>query len=240
MDPEPAWGEDDRFSEWGDALGRRLFPLGELGHGRSFLAIDGGSGIHLVETWVAGFGAMPHALENLILGVAPRRIGGEHGQPDRTRGGVIRRAGRACEGALIPRGRTVRRFSVSIRFAPPSTTPATSSTTCRTPSTTPRTPLPRPHGPAPPPPPSATAAPPAPTVTDTARPHPIARTHLTTRTVPDRYPLVHSTDGFRFAAPHVTRAGHDGNRFAMVETQPLGLRWASGESLASARDPGAR
>lgn len=77
LNPELAWGEDDRFSEWSDSLGRRLFPLGELDDGRFFLGIDEGSEIWLVETWVASFGPMPHALENLILGVMPRRIDDE-------------------------------------------------------------------------------------------------------------------------------------------------------------------
>ncbi|MFI9175914.1 SUKH-3 domain-containing protein [Streptomyces lincolnensis] len=78
FDPERAWGEDDRFSEWSDALGRGLFPIGELDHGRFFLGIDEGSEICLVETWVASFGPMPQALENLILGVRPRRIDDDH------------------------------------------------------------------------------------------------------------------------------------------------------------------
>ncbi|MFB7336024.1 SUKH-3 domain-containing protein [Streptomyces adustus] len=82
LDPELAWGEDDRFSEWSDSLGRRLFPLGELDHGRFFLGIDEDSEIYLVEAWVASFGSMPHALENLVLGVMPRRIDDDHGQSD--------------------------------------------------------------------------------------------------------------------------------------------------------------
>ncbi|MET7356681.1 SUKH-3 domain-containing protein [Streptomyces mirabilis] len=85
LDPELVWGEDDRFSEWSDSLGRRLFPLGELGHGRFFLGIDEDREIYLVETWVASFGPMPHALENLILGVMPRRIDDEHRQSDQAR-----------------------------------------------------------------------------------------------------------------------------------------------------------
>ncbi|WP_063760012.1 SUKH-3 domain-containing protein [Streptomyces sclerotialus] len=85
LDPELARGEDDRFSEWSDALGRRLFPLGELDHGRCFLGIDEGSEIYLVEAWVASFGPMPHALENLISGVMPRRIDGELRQLDQVR-----------------------------------------------------------------------------------------------------------------------------------------------------------
>ncbi|MDR6981121.1 hypothetical protein J2X68_007863 [Streptomyces sp. 3330] len=80
LDPELAWGEDDRFSEWSDSLGIRLFPLGEFDHGRFFLGIDDDSEIYLVETWVANLGPMPHALEKLILGVMPRRI--DHDQSD--------------------------------------------------------------------------------------------------------------------------------------------------------------
>lgn len=85
LNPELAWGEDDRFSEWSESLGRRLFPLGELDGGRFFPGIDESSEICLVETWVAGFGPMPHALENLILGVMPRRIDDEHRQSDPAR-----------------------------------------------------------------------------------------------------------------------------------------------------------
>ncbi|MET8783940.1 SUKH-3 domain-containing protein [Streptomyces sp. NPDC004589] len=77
LDPELAWGEDDRFAEWGESIGHRLFPLGELDHGRFFLAIDEVGVIYLVETWVASFGPMPQAMENLVLGVAPRRIDGD-------------------------------------------------------------------------------------------------------------------------------------------------------------------
>jgi hypothetical protein len=52
----------------------------------------------------------------------------------------------------------------------------------------------------------------------------------------DRYFLDYSTDDFRFAAHYVACVGYNNDRFALVETQPLGLQWASGESLASARN----
>ncbi|MCC9307941.1 SUKH-3 domain-containing protein [Kitasatospora sp. RB6PN24] len=71
LEPTLCEGEEDRFSEWGESIGRALYPLGELDHGRFFLGIDEFSEIYLVETWVAGFGRMPDALENLILGVRP-------------------------------------------------------------------------------------------------------------------------------------------------------------------------
>ncbi|MFG3661563.1 BtrH N-terminal domain-containing protein [Streptomyces sp. NPDC047706] len=54
----------------------------------------------------------------------------------------------------------------------------------------------------------------------------------------DRYCLDYSTDDFRFAAHYVACVGYDDDdRFALVETRPLGLQWASGESLAIARNP---
>ena len=52
----------------------------------------------------------------------------------------------------------------------------------------------------------------------------------------DRYFLDYSTDDFRFAAHYVACVGYDDDRFALVETQPLGLQWASGESLETARN----
>jgi hypothetical protein len=78
IDPELAWAEEDLFAHWSDFLGRRLYPLGELDRGRFFLGIDEKSEIYLVATWIAGFGPMPHALENLVRGVKPRRIDDAH------------------------------------------------------------------------------------------------------------------------------------------------------------------
>ncbi|MFE6096576.1 BtrH N-terminal domain-containing protein [Streptomyces massasporeus] len=53
----------------------------------------------------------------------------------------------------------------------------------------------------------------------------------------DRYFIDYSTDDFRFAAHYVACVGHDDDdRFALVETQPLGLQWATGESLETARN----
>ncbi|MEV0241544.1 BtrH N-terminal domain-containing protein [Streptomyces sp. NPDC050674] len=54
----------------------------------------------------------------------------------------------------------------------------------------------------------------------------------------DRYCLDYCTDDFRFAAHYVACVGYDDHgRFALAETRPLGLQWASGESLAAARNP---
>ncbi|MBP0450991.1 SUKH-3 domain-containing protein [Kitasatospora sp. RG8] len=75
FDPEPVAGEEDRFADWSATVGKDLFPIGELDGGRFFLGIDENSEIYLIETWVATFGPAQEALERLILGIAPRRIG---------------------------------------------------------------------------------------------------------------------------------------------------------------------
>lgn len=52
----------------------------------------------------------------------------------------------------------------------------------------------------------------------------------------DRYFLDYSTDDFHFAAHYVACVGRDDDRFALVETRPLGLRWATGDNLETARN----
>ncbi|MFE9792778.1 SUKH-3 domain-containing protein [Streptomyces goshikiensis] len=74
LDPLLALGEDDRFGEWGEEIGRHLFPLGELGHGRFFLGLDEHGELYLVVNWLARFGRMPEAMENLVRGVMPVRM----------------------------------------------------------------------------------------------------------------------------------------------------------------------
>ncbi|MFF0298536.1 SUKH-3 domain-containing protein [Kitasatospora sp. NPDC004614] len=74
LDPELAVGEEDRYLELGEDVGRRIFPLGELDHGRFFLGIDETGEVYLVEGALASFGPMPQAMEHLILGVMPRWI----------------------------------------------------------------------------------------------------------------------------------------------------------------------
>jgi hypothetical protein len=55
-------------------IGRQLYPVGELDRGRFFLGIDARTEIYLVEAWVATYGPMPQALENLVLGVKATTI----------------------------------------------------------------------------------------------------------------------------------------------------------------------
>ncbi|MGW2564173.1 SUKH-3 domain-containing protein [Streptomyces sp. NPDC001514] len=80
LDPLLALGEDDRFGEWGEEIGRRLFPLGELDHGHAFLGLDEQGELYVVADWLARFGRMPEAMENLVVGVMPVRMA-DHAQP---------------------------------------------------------------------------------------------------------------------------------------------------------------
>ncbi|MFF9065102.1 SUKH-3 domain-containing protein [Streptomyces sp. NPDC014891] len=72
LDPLLAQGEADRFYEWGEEIGHRLFPVGELA-GR-FLGLDEDGELYVVDGWLARFGRMPKAMENLVLGVMPVRM----------------------------------------------------------------------------------------------------------------------------------------------------------------------
>jgi hypothetical protein len=69
-------GEGDRFLAWSEEINKALFPVGELDGGRFFLGIDELSELYIVETWIASFGRMPDALNNLIRGVQPVEIHG--------------------------------------------------------------------------------------------------------------------------------------------------------------------
>ncbi|MFJ2748819.1 SUKH-3 domain-containing protein [Streptomyces sp. NPDC087297] len=74
LDPLLALGEDDRFGEWGEEIGHHLFPLGDLDHGHAFLGLDERGELYVVVNWLARFGRMPEAMENLVLGVMPIRM----------------------------------------------------------------------------------------------------------------------------------------------------------------------
>ncbi|MFJ8588158.1 SUKH-3 domain-containing protein [Streptomyces sp. NPDC093595] len=71
IDPLLALGEDDRFSEWGELIGKAITPIGELARGRYFLGIDEEGMICLVADWLARFGIGANGVESLALGVAP-------------------------------------------------------------------------------------------------------------------------------------------------------------------------
>ncbi|MFD9162150.1 SUKH-3 domain-containing protein [Streptomyces sp. NPDC059558] len=74
LDPLLALGEGDRFGEWGEEIGHHLFPLGELDHGQAFIGLDERGELYVVVNWLARFGRMPEAMENLVLGVMPIRM----------------------------------------------------------------------------------------------------------------------------------------------------------------------
>jgi hypothetical protein len=71
FDPALCLGEGDRFLEWNEEIKKTIFPVGVHNEGRFFLGIDEFGELYLVETWVASFGRMPEAMNNLILGVQP-------------------------------------------------------------------------------------------------------------------------------------------------------------------------
>lgn len=78
FDPLLALGEDGRFNEWGDLIGKRIAPLGELDQGKYFLGIDEDGVIYLVADWLARFGAGVSGLDCLVLGVAPESLYDSH------------------------------------------------------------------------------------------------------------------------------------------------------------------
>lgn len=71
FDPMLCLGEGDRFLEWSEGINKSIFPVGVHDEGRFFLGIDERGELYLVEAWVASFGYMPEAMNNLILGVQP-------------------------------------------------------------------------------------------------------------------------------------------------------------------------
>ncbi|MFD5415526.1 hypothetical protein [Streptomyces nojiriensis] len=48
--------------------------MGELDHGHAFLGLDEQGELCVVASWLARFGRMPEAMENLVLGVMPVRM----------------------------------------------------------------------------------------------------------------------------------------------------------------------
>ncbi|MFD7631535.1 SUKH-3 domain-containing protein [Streptomyces sp. NPDC059851] len=74
FDPELAIGEGERFAELSELFGHKFFPLGEVGQGEFFLAIDEEGAIYLLGAWVLRHGPGDLALEHLVTGVAPERL----------------------------------------------------------------------------------------------------------------------------------------------------------------------
>jgi hypothetical protein len=74
LDPRLCDGEEDRFTDWSRSIDRSLFPIGVPDYGRFFPGIDEHAEVCLIETWIASFGRMPLAMENLLSGVMPIEV----------------------------------------------------------------------------------------------------------------------------------------------------------------------
>ncbi|MFD8205570.1 SUKH-3 domain-containing protein [Streptomyces sp. NPDC059695] len=74
LDPLLALGEAERFDERSEEIGHRLFSVGELAGGHAFLGLDEDGELYVVDDWLARFGRMPEAMENLVLGIMPVRM----------------------------------------------------------------------------------------------------------------------------------------------------------------------
>lgn len=74
FDPELAIGEGEKFAELSELFGHKFFPLGEVGQGEFFLAIDEEGAIYLLGGWALKHGVGDAALEHLVTGVAPEKL----------------------------------------------------------------------------------------------------------------------------------------------------------------------
>ncbi|MFI6050717.1 SUKH-3 domain-containing protein [Streptomyces violascens] len=74
IDPELAVGEEDRFAQLSNLFKRKFFPIGEVGRGEFFLAIDEEGFIYLLSAWALRIGPSDVALDHLIRGVAAERL----------------------------------------------------------------------------------------------------------------------------------------------------------------------
>ncbi|MGK3204319.1 SUKH-3 domain-containing protein [Amycolatopsis sp. MEPSY49] len=70
LDPLLASGEGDRFIDWGTEIGKSLFPVGEFGDGRLFLAIDEAGQIYGLADRLGKYGPYDEALTKLISGIS--------------------------------------------------------------------------------------------------------------------------------------------------------------------------
>ncbi|MFI0939218.1 SUKH-3 domain-containing protein [Streptomyces sp. NPDC021020] len=74
FDPEAAVGEEDRFEAASERFARHFCPVGEIGRGEFFLAIDENAVMYLLAHEVFRLGPVDEALANLVLGVKATRV----------------------------------------------------------------------------------------------------------------------------------------------------------------------
>ncbi|WP_092549819.1 SUKH-3 domain-containing protein [Actinoplanes derwentensis] len=71
FDPLLGCGEEGRFEDWGNLIEVKLFPIGELDFGVSFIAIGDDAVLYLVADWLARFGDGVDGVDNMIIGMHP-------------------------------------------------------------------------------------------------------------------------------------------------------------------------
>ncbi|MCX5396889.1 SUKH-3 domain-containing protein [Streptomyces sp. NBC_00102] len=69
IDPELAIGEEGRFEELSQKFQRKFFPVGEIGRGEFFIAIDEEAVLYLVGVWAFRLGVCTEGLTSMIRGV---------------------------------------------------------------------------------------------------------------------------------------------------------------------------
>lgn len=74
FDPEVAVGEEDRFEVASERFGRAFCPVGEIGRGEFFLAVDEDAVMYLLAREAFSLGPVDEALEKLVLGVKGTRV----------------------------------------------------------------------------------------------------------------------------------------------------------------------
>ena len=74
IDPELAAGEEGRFEELSQKYHRQLFPVGELGQGEFFLAVDQESILYMVGSSIFRLGPSAEGLGKLVLGIQGTRL----------------------------------------------------------------------------------------------------------------------------------------------------------------------
>ncbi|WP_416979057.1 SUKH-3 domain-containing protein [Streptomyces sp. T028] len=74
IDPGLAVGEEEAFQELSERFGRSFFPLGEIGQGEFFLALDEDGVLYLLAAWAFRLGPADQGLENLVTGVKAAKL----------------------------------------------------------------------------------------------------------------------------------------------------------------------
>ncbi|WHM40853.1 SUKH-3 domain-containing protein [Streptomyces sp. BPTC-684] len=74
IDPDLAYGEEEKFAYLSEQFGRAFFPVGEHGNGEFYLAIDAEGVLYLLMSGVQLLGPSDLGLDHLIVGVAAERL----------------------------------------------------------------------------------------------------------------------------------------------------------------------